>query len=123
MTASINGRVFLPTSSGCFVCGEENPAGLRTRFYVENGAVQASLMPAEHHCGYRNVVHGGVVAAILDECMGWAAARASARMCVTAELNVRYVRNVHGDRATTVLMKYAQQATDEFDEPIDIRAD
>ncbi len=103
MTDTTNGRVYLPTSSGCFVCGDENPAGLKTRFYVEDGAVKATLTPTSHHCGYRNVVHGGIVAAIIDECMGWAAARAIARMCVTAELSIRYLRNVPGDRVTTVV--------------------
>ncbi|MEK7793558.1 MAG: PaaI family thioesterase [Candidatus Hydrogenedentota bacterium] len=95
-------RTYLPNSRGCFVCGEENHAGLRTRFFVEDGKVKAHLDPSRHHCGYENVVHGGVIAAILDESMGWAAARAIGRMCVTAELTVRYVRSVPADRPTIV---------------------
>ncbi|MBN2312033.1 MAG: PaaI family thioesterase [Candidatus Hydrogenedentes bacterium] len=92
----------LPTSASCFVCGEENPAGLGTRFYVEDGIVKARLRPQEHHCGYPNVVHGGVVAAIMDETMGWAAARAITRMCLTGELTVRYIEPVPADRELTV---------------------
>ena len=34
--------------------------------------------------------------------MGWAAARAIERMCVTAELKVRYLKPVPGDREMTV---------------------
>lgn len=98
-----DGKRFLPNSSWCFVCGEDNHAGLRTRFYVEGECVKARLSPANHHCGYPNVVHGGIVAAILDECMGWAAARAVGRMCVTGELTVRYLRSVPADRETTVI--------------------
>lgn len=94
---------YLPNSSWCFVCGEENQAGLKTRFYVEDEKVKARLSPREHHCGYRNVVHGGVVAAILDECMGWAASRAIRRMCVTAELTIRYIHNLPGDEEMTVV--------------------
>ena len=48
-----NGRVFLPNSKTCFVCGEENAAGLKTRFFVENGIVKTILKPEHHHCGYR----------------------------------------------------------------------
>ena len=84
------------------MCGEENIAGLQTRFYVEDGVVKATLKPREHHCGYPNTVHGGVVAAILDETMGWAASCAIKRMCLTADLQVRYVNRAPADRATTV---------------------
>lgn len=94
-------RVNLPNSRPCFVCGEDNPAGLKTRFYVEDGVVKAPLRPEPHHCGYENVVHGGIVAAILDETMGWAAARATGRMFFTGELTVRYLRPTPGDRELT----------------------
>ncbi len=84
----------LPTSPHCFVCGERNPAGLNARFLVEDDLVRMSLTARERHCGYPNVVHGGILAAALDECMGWAAARSIHRMCVTGELTVRYLKPV-----------------------------
>jgi uncharacterized protein (TIGR00369 family) len=84
----------LPTSPHCFVCGEHNPAGLNARFHVANGFVKMPLTAGDRHCGYPNVVHGGVLAAALDECMGWAAARSIHRMCVTGELTVRYLKPV-----------------------------
>ena len=94
MTPIERDRLYLPNSSTCFVCGEDNASGLRTRFYVEEDTVKMPLTAVEHHCGYENTVHGGIVAAALDECMGWAAARAIRRMCVTAELTVRYIERV-----------------------------
>lgn len=94
MATTDHNRSYLPNSKTCFVCGEDNASGLRTRFYVEDGLVKMPLTAVEHHCGYENTVHGGVVAAALDECMGWAAARAIERMCVTAELTVRYIERV-----------------------------
>ncbi len=97
-----DGRRYLPYSKACFVCGDDNHAGLKTRFYVEDGLVKTRLTPEAHHCGYAGVVHGGIVAAMLDECMGWAAARAIERMCVTGELTVRYLLNVPNDRELTV---------------------
>ncbi len=90
---------YLPTSPTCFVCGEENPCGLHARFHVEDDLVVLPLRPTEHHCGYPGVVHGGIIAAALDESMGWAAARALHRMCVTGELTVRYLKPlppIHG---------------------------
>jgi uncharacterized protein (TIGR00369 family) len=92
----------LPFARHCFVCGEENPAGLKVRFYTEDGLVKTRWHAQPHHCGYENVVHGGVTAAVMDECMGWAAARATGRMCVTGELTVRYLLRVPGDRELVV---------------------
>jgi uncharacterized protein (TIGR00369 family) len=89
-----NHKTYLPNSKTCFVCGEENHAGLKTRFFVQDGLVKTLFDPQGHHCGYGDVVHGGVVAAILDECMGWAAAREIERMCFTADLTVRYLRPI-----------------------------
>jgi uncharacterized protein (TIGR00369 family) len=96
-----NGITYLPNSKPCFICGEDNPAGVQTRFYVENGIVKAPFMGRSHHCGFENVVHGGVVAAILDECMGWSVARVIHRMCLTGELTVRYLKPVLANRPMT----------------------
>ena len=91
-------RVYLPNSKSCFVCGEENIAGLQLRFYVDGELTKTVFHPKTHHCGYPNVLHGGVVAALLDETMAWAANRAIARMTLTGELTVRYMKPVPGDR-------------------------
>lgn len=93
-----NDKMYLPNSAGCFICGDENEAGLRTRFFTEDGKVKTRVRPKVHHCGFEGVVHGGIVAAILDECMSWAAIRAINRMCQTGELTVRYLINVPDDR-------------------------
>ncbi len=102
MTESTTEKQYLPNSKSCFVCGEDNASGLKTRFYVDGDRVKMPLTVVDHHCGYENTVHGGIVAAALDECMGWAAARAIERMCVTAELTVRYVERVPVDLDLTV---------------------
>lgn len=94
---SENGRRYLPTSPSCFVCGEHNQAGLQQRFFVEDDVVKTVLKPKIEHCGYANTVHGGIVATILDETMGWAANREMRRMCVTADITVRYRKPVPGD--------------------------
>ncbi len=83
-------RTYLPTSPTCFVCGEENHAGLQGNFYVEDDTVHMPLHAKDHHCGYPEVVHGGVVAAALDECMAWASTRATGRMCITGRMTIRY---------------------------------
>ncbi|HEX73386.1 MAG TPA: PaaI family thioesterase [Candidatus Hydrogenedentes bacterium] len=97
-----NGRRYLPTSPTCFACGERNPAGLRLRFYVEDGMVKTTFRVHPDHCGYPKAAHGGIVAAALDECMAWAATRAFGLMCVTAEITVRYLQRTPADRELTI---------------------
>jgi uncharacterized protein (TIGR00369 family) len=86
-------REYLPHSTGCFLCGEDNPAGARARFFVSEGEVRGSVTIPRHMNGYKNVAHGGVLAALLDETMGWAATvfGKTHPMFVTAELTVRYL--------------------------------
>ena len=89
-------RDYLPHSKGCFLCGDENPAGIRTRFYVEGTEVRGKITLPRHVNGYKNVAHGGVVAALLDETMGWAATvfGKAHPMYVTGEITVKYLAPV-----------------------------
>jgi uncharacterized protein (TIGR00369 family) len=60
-----------PNSKHCFVCGLENPAGLKLAFYDDGrDQVRSDFQIGEQHQGYPGVVHGGIVASILDEVVG-----------------------------------------------------
>lgn len=55
----------------CMVCGVENEAGLKGRFFVlENGELVGVFNPRQEHQGYPGRLHGGMIAAILDETIG-----------------------------------------------------
>ena len=82
----------LPYSDWCYVCGKENPLGLRLVFSAEGNRVRARYTPEVHRQGYRGVTHGGILGTVLDETMGWAPTLATGRMYVTAELTVRYIQ-------------------------------
>ena len=82
----------LPHTHGCFVCGVNNPHGLHLRFRREGDAVVTEFVPQQHHAGFRDIVHGGILATVLDETMFWAAACATRRFCLAAELNVRFLK-------------------------------
>jgi uncharacterized protein (TIGR00369 family) len=77
----------------CFVCGVENESGLRLRFDAEGGRARTECVIAETHQGYAGVSHGGIVAALLDEVMVYAAVSLG-HWAATAELTVRYHRPV-----------------------------
>jgi uncharacterized protein (TIGR00369 family) len=77
----------------CFVCGEKNPHGLKLRLRTdaERGESCAEITFAERFQGWTGVVHGGLVATVLDEAMIYAAG-AKGLKTVTGEMTVRYIK-------------------------------
>lgn len=60
-----------PNSDMCFVCGRRNPVGLYMQFY-DNGKneVLSEYTVAERYQSYPGIVHGGILASMLDEVVG-----------------------------------------------------
>lgn len=85
---------FLPRSEECFVCGSKNPHGLKIEFFEHGNEVRGEFTPQTEKSGFRGIVHGGVITAVLDEVMGWAPAFAKKRMCMAAEITIRFVKPV-----------------------------
>ena len=85
-------QLHLPHTSGCLVCGRDNPLGLHLNFVVEDatGIVRAEFTPGKHHIGFTGIAHGGIVATVFDEAMVWAATWSGKRFCVCGELTVRF---------------------------------
>jgi acyl-coenzyme A thioesterase PaaI-like protein len=85
-----------PNSNHCFVCGRENQYGLHLQFYESTpGEVSVDYTVPEQYQGYPGVVHGGIVAAILDEVTGRALmGGVPPRFMFTARLDIRYRKNV-----------------------------
>lgn len=83
-----------PNSRMCFLCGVENPVGLRLPIYSDpdNARVVAPVTVPEHFQGYPGVVHGGIVATMLDEVAGRAILLdgGAAALMVTVRLEVKY---------------------------------
>lgn len=60
-----------PNSDYCFICGRKNPHGLRMTFY-DNGRNEVIARPTvpDAYQSYPGIVHGGIIAAMLDEVVG-----------------------------------------------------
>jgi uncharacterized protein (TIGR00369 family) len=85
-----------PNSNHCFVCGRSNSSGLHLQFHQNNhGEVVVEYTVPEQYQGYPGVVHGGVVAAMLDEVAGRThMGEEPPRFMLTARLDVHYRKNV-----------------------------
>ena len=79
----------------CFICGADNPIGLKTRPTRDETAGRAwlSVVIPEPFQGWAGVAHGGIIAALLDEVCAYAVMGVS-KQVVTAELTVRYLKPV-----------------------------
>lgn len=53
----------------CFVCGPDNPQGMRIRFRLDGELCRAEYTPEPHQCGYDEVTHGGILFSLLDDVM------------------------------------------------------
>ena len=97
-------------TSNCFVCETSNEAGLRIPFFhdTEAGAVTATFSLSDHFSGAPTYAHGGVVLAVLDEAMAWAAIALAHRWAVTGETTTRFESPVRVDRTYTVTARIAE---------------
>lgn len=92
-----------PNSQKCFVCGMENPIGLKLFFYEDGeGRVRATFTPRDEHQGYPGVLHGGIAAAVLDEVLGRVAVSRGVWL-MTARLEMRYRQTIPLGQQLTVV--------------------
>ncbi len=79
------------SSRFCYVCGRDNKLGLNTAFLFDGLTVEANFVPQAEHCGFDNVVHGGILFAIADEAM-MQLIHACGIRAVTAEVLIKFKR-------------------------------
>ena len=83
--------MLLNDTRNCYVCGPDNPRGLRVEFTLDAGSrtLRGRFTPRPEHEGWEGIVHGGIVAALLDESMVKLAALLG-MPAVSAELSIRF---------------------------------
>lgn len=93
----------------CFVCGGDNPQGLRLQFKhdPETKEMTTSVTFPEHFQGWSGVVHGGLVSTVLDEIMV-KSTTAEGYVCVTAEISIKFKKPVFTGNQYTVTGKITE---------------
>ena len=77
---------------GCFACGMRNDAGLKLVFRQEGDEIVTEYTPEQHFQGFPGVLHGGILATLLDEALS-RMATLEGRWMMTGKLEIRF-RNV-----------------------------
>ncbi len=78
----------------CFACGHDNPHGLKMVFESNGEKLRSTVTIPEHHRGWSNLVHGGILATMTDEIMSWAAIHLLRRFVLTKKMTTSYLRPV-----------------------------
>ena len=75
----------------CYACGGRNEKGLRLEFvfFKQDNTIETTFIPSSYHQGWKGVVHGGVIATVLDEAMAKLVHFLGYR-ALTASLDIRF---------------------------------
>tara|TARA_B100001996_G_scaffold378532_1_gene362831 strand:+ start:869 stop:1276 length:408 start_codon:yes stop_codon:yes gene_type:complete len=78
------------SSNHCFVCGPENPIGLKIKFIIDDDDIcRAEFTPVETHVGFQDTTHGGIIFSLLDDVMAnWLFLKG--KPAQTAKCDLRY---------------------------------
>lgn len=85
----------------CFFCGERNPHGFALRFRQRGEWTETQVVVPWYLQGFSGVVHGGIVAALLDEVMSHSVKHAGI-FAVTGTLQVKFLKPCPTDCVLTL---------------------
>lgn len=92
----------LDNHSGCIVCGRNNPFSLGLHFEsIGGGTVEACFVGGPHLQGYKGILHGGVISAVLDSAMAHCLLVQNIK-AVTADLRVRFLHSIPCSSQVTI---------------------
>lgn len=77
--------------NNCLFCGSQNPYGFHLLFRQEDAFTVTETSVPWYYQGFKGVVHGGIVAALLDEVMSHSLKNAGIE-AVTGTLEARYIK-------------------------------
>jgi acyl-coenzyme A thioesterase PaaI-like protein len=78
----------------CFGCSPNNDKGLQLKFELEGEEIIAKWNPQRWAEGFRNVLHGGIQAALLDELCSWVVQTLCKTVGVTTSMEISYRKAV-----------------------------
>jgi uncharacterized protein (TIGR00369 family) len=87
----------IPLTKRCFGCGTENECGLGLRPVRDGEYIRATYKPKPAHRGFSRTLHGGLVAALVDEVLAMAVGTEVLALVATVELTVKYLKPVPMD--------------------------
>ena len=100
------------TDSMCFGCSPVNPAGLHLEFFTDQVSILSWVRVPAHLCGWKNLVHGGVISTILDEVMGRVVIHKMRCLGMTKSMTVEFLKPITIDEELKVVGKVLETKND-----------
>jgi uncharacterized protein (TIGR00369 family) len=85
-------KLFNSDEHNCFACSPSNPYGLHLELFTDESIVMSKITLPEHFSGWHRVVHGGILATLLDEIMGWAGLYLLRQVTLTKEMTIEFAK-------------------------------
>ncbi len=82
--------VVIEDDDNCFICGSKNEHGMKLKWVIKDKETAADFVPDKKFQGWKNLVHGGILCALLDEAMTRLVGKLHGPS-VTAEMTVRFL--------------------------------
>jgi len=110
-----------PNSHMCFVCGIENPIGLKLKFYTDDrGRCITRFQPKQEHQGFPGQLHGGLLSSLLDETMGRVLIHEDV-WAMTGRLEIKFSKPVPLDQELTVVGELTRDRSRAYEAKGEIR--
>ncbi len=87
----------------CFGCSPNNSFGLKLNFVEDGEFLVAEWTPDANFSGYKNILHGGIQATLLDEIASWVVQIKLRTSGFTGSLNMRYRKPVYVDEGAIII--------------------
>lgn len=98
-----------PNSRSCFLCGRQNPIGLKMSWYNDHdkNEVWSKVTIPDTFNSYPGFVHGGIISAVLDETSGRAVLIDGDKdnLMITTRLEVKFLQPTPTEQQLTVIGK------------------
>ncbi len=78
----------------CFGCSPSNQHGLRMKFFEDGDEIVCTWSPDHHFQGFKDILHGGIQATMMDEIASWVVMVKLDTAGVTLRLSTRYRKPV-----------------------------
>ncbi len=121
---SFSGTSFSGTKDAtCYVCGPDNPLGLRVPFKPDGEmGSRAEYVARREHGGWNGILHGGVVFSLMDEAFGWCLFFRDIP-AVTAKIETRFHKPIRIGASLEIKAWVVRQRKKLFDARAEVRVD
>ncbi|MFX1283787.1 MAG: PaaI family thioesterase [Promethearchaeota archaeon] len=83
----------------CFGCSPTNDHGLQLKFYLsdKDNSCFSECIISDNFCGFNGLVHGGIIAALLDEVAAWTIISQLYEVGITREITTKFLNPVRAN--------------------------